>query len=178
MMPLVRDWPPQDDVEIPSPSLVAAWLVLDTLATERVPLWAAHWLAAGHGGEALAELAGLRGDDPREVRDLLDGPLAECGVTAPDIDAANHRAERAAAMVAFTAIAELQVNGRASERWLVQKVVEIAEPYFPDWIVSLPLGQLSCLDDEWDADWGRSEEQLREIVNKSCIDQLRESGIR
>jgi hypothetical protein len=50
---------------------VAAWLILGTVPTERVPLWAAHWIVAGHDGPALAELAGLHGDDPHEVRDLL-----------------------------------------------------------------------------------------------------------
>jgi hypothetical protein len=34
--------------EIPSPQLVAARLTLDTLPTERIPLWAAHWIAAGY----------------------------------------------------------------------------------------------------------------------------------
>ena len=80
----MSDWPADAEAGIPSPELVAAWLELDTLPTERVPLWAAHWLAAGHDGEALAEIAGLHGDDPHDVRDLLPSALAECGVTTPD----------------------------------------------------------------------------------------------
>jgi hypothetical protein len=36
--------------------------------------------------------------------------------------------QRAAAMVAFTAIARLRASGRADERWVVDKVVQIAEP--------------------------------------------------
>ncbi len=51
---------PRDDV--PTPRLVAAWLVVGGLATESVPLWAAHWLAQGQDGEALRELAGLHGE--------------------------------------------------------------------------------------------------------------------
>jgi hypothetical protein len=37
--------------------------------------------------------------------------------------------QRAAAMVAFTAIARLQARARAGQRWVVDKVVQIAEPY-------------------------------------------------
>ncbi len=168
----MHDWPADPD-EIPSPRLVAAWLILGTLPTERVPLWAAHWLAAGYDGQALAELAGLHGDDPHEVRDLLGPALAECGASTPGGgQAAAGERERAAAMVAFTAIARLQISGRAGERWVVDKVVEIAEPYFHDSITSLPLGQLFALDDEWGAGWGRTDEQLRAVVRQACIAQL------
>jgi hypothetical protein len=111
----MHDWPADPD-EIPSPRLVAAWLILGTLPTERVPLWAAHWLAAGYDGQALAELAGLHGDDPHEVRDLLGPALAECSASTPGGgQAAAGERERAAAMVAFTAIARLQISGRASD---------------------------------------------------------------
>ena len=51
----MRDWSADPDTGIPSPELVAAWLELDTLPTERVPLWAAHWLTAGYDGVTLAE---------------------------------------------------------------------------------------------------------------------------
>ncbi len=128
----MHDWP-ADPEEIPSPQLVAAWLILDTLPAERVPLWAAHWLAAGYDGQALAELAGLHGDDPHEVRDLLGPALAECGASTPGGGLADAgERERAAAMVAFTAIARIQVSGLAGERWVVGKVLEIAGPYFRD----------------------------------------------
>jgi hypothetical protein len=75
-------------------------------------------------------------------------------------------------MVAFTAIARLQVSGLAGERWVVDKVVEIAEPYLHDFIISLPLGQLFALDDEWGVGWGRPDEQLRAVVRQACIAQL------
>jgi hypothetical protein len=55
---------------LPRRSWSPAWLILGTLPTERVPLWAAHCIAVGYDGQALAELAGLQGDDPHEVRDL------------------------------------------------------------------------------------------------------------
>lgn len=123
---------------------------LDTLPTERIPLWAAHWIAAGYDGQTLAELAGLHGDDPHEVRELLPAALAECSVSTPGHP--SEERQRAAAMVSFTKIARLQANGRASERWVVDKVVEITQPYFKPSVTSLPLGQLFALHDEWAAD--------------------------
>ncbi len=150
----MSDWPADAEAGIPSPELVAAWLELDTLPTERVPLWAAHWLAAGHDGEVLAALAGLDGDDPHEVRDLLPCALAECGVMTPDFATASEVRQRSAAMAAFNATAQLHLDGRASAYWVVQTVVEIAEPHFPRSITSLPLGALHLLEDEWGAGWG------------------------
>jgi hypothetical protein len=76
-------------------------------------------------------------------------------------------------MVAFTAIARLQISGRASERWVVDKVVQIAEPCFDRTIISLPFGQLYALDDEWGAGWGRTDEQLRAAVRQACTAQLK-----
>ena len=67
----------------PSPRTVAVSLVLEMLAVERAPWWAAHWLAEGHDGQALRELAGLNGTDPRAVRDLLPTALAETGIELP-----------------------------------------------------------------------------------------------
>lgn len=57
--------------EVPSPLQVASWERLGVLPTEKVPLWAAYWIAGGRDGEALIYLAGLPGDDPREVYDAL-----------------------------------------------------------------------------------------------------------
>ena len=59
----MHDWPVDDASEVPIPKLVAAWFVLDTLPTERVPLWASHWIAGGHDGESLRSLAGVSGKD-------------------------------------------------------------------------------------------------------------------
>ena len=68
------------DEGTPTPALVAAWLAMDTLRAESVPMWAANWLVQGYDGMSLAELAGLSGRDTREVRDLLPAALEDAGV--------------------------------------------------------------------------------------------------
>lgn len=45
-------------VPTPTPALVAAWLALDTLPTELVPMWAANWLATGLDGPASGSTPG------------------------------------------------------------------------------------------------------------------------
>jgi hypothetical protein len=167
----MHDWP--DDASLPSPDLVAAWRDLGTLGTERVPMWAAHWLAGGHDGPALVQLAGLHGDDPFEVRAVLDAALAECGVCDADLAVASELESRAHANQVFTSIAELYLSGKASARWIVQKVYEVAEPEFPELITDLPLGRLFVLDDEWGAGWGRTVDELRAVVRDACEQQLR-----
>ena len=42
------------DDATPTPELVAAWLVVNTLPTEAVPMWAANWLVQGYDGQSLA----------------------------------------------------------------------------------------------------------------------------
>lgn len=157
-------WPSSED-DLPSPRLVAAWLALDCLPTERIPLWAAHWIVNGHDGPAVVALAGLSGLDPHEVRDRLPSALIECGETVVADSAA-------AAMVAFTAIAKLQAEGRAGERWVVGKVVEIVAPGYDESITALPLGALGNLDDEWEAGWGRPTEELCAVVRSAVAQQL------
>jgi hypothetical protein len=153
--------------DVPSPTLVAAWLALDVLPAERIPRWAAFWLVDGHDGPALVELAGLHGDEPREVRDLLPSALAECRVSVPAADAA-------AAMEAFTHLAQLCVDGKAGERWIVDKVAEIlSRSGYANEVIALPLGQLYDLDDEWGAGRGRTDAELRAVTRQACHDQLR-----
>ena len=65
----MSDLPTSALSEVPSPVLVASWERLGLLATDRVPMWAAYWIAGGRDGQALRYLAGLHGDDPREVHD-------------------------------------------------------------------------------------------------------------
>jgi len=96
----MSDPSPSAASEVPSPRLVGAWETLGLLPIERVPMWAAYWIVGGHDGEALARLAGLHGDDPREVHDALPDALRDCGVEMPDSDVA-------AATVAFTHAARL-----------------------------------------------------------------------
>jgi Regulator of ribonuclease activity B len=90
--------------EVPSAAQVASWERLGVLPTEKVPLWAAYWIAGGHDGEALKYLAGLHGDDPAEVHDALPEALRDCGVEMADPAAG-------AAAVAFTDLARLEVSG-------------------------------------------------------------------
>lgn len=162
----VTRWPASAD-EIPSPGLVAALAKLGIAPTERIPLWAAHWLVAGYDGEHVVHLAGLHGDDPHEVRDSLPAALEECGVILPDSDVA-------AATVAFTRFARMHVDGLAGALWIAQKVDEVlCRSDFADGIVTLPLGQLFGITDEWGAGWGHTDEQLAEVVRNACEEQLR-----
>jgi hypothetical protein len=89
---------------VPSPELVAVWAKLGMIPSERVPLWAAHWLVAGYDGEHVVHLAGLHGDDSREVNDALRDALLDCGVTLPE-------SEAAAAAVVYTDL------GAHAPRW-------------------------------------------------------------
>lgn len=168
----MHDWPAITPGEIPSPRLVAVWARLDMLPAERLPLWAAHWLAAGHDGETLRTLAGLSAtDDPRDIRDILPGALADCKVTIPGSDSA-------AAQLAFTNLARMCADGHAGERWVLDKVCEIAaRSDYANSVLSLPLGQIFGLDDEWGAGWGRTEQELRAEVRKACAAQLASSRL-
>ncbi len=168
----MHDWPAVASGEIPSPRLVAAWARLDMVPAERLPLWAAHWLAAGNDGEALRTLAGLSAaDDPRDIRDILPGALADCGVTIPDSDSA-------AAQLAFTNLARMCADGRASEQWILDKVSEIAaRSDYADSVLGLPLGQIFGLADEWGAGWGRTEQELRAEIRTACAAQLATSRL-
>jgi hypothetical protein len=104
----MRDSPPSAPSEVPPPVLAASRERLRLLPPERVPLWAAYWIAGGHDGDALRYLAGLHGDDPREVHDALPQALMVCGAEMPDSDVA-------AAAVLFTHIARLHVEGLAGQ---------------------------------------------------------------
>lgn len=162
----MHDRPVVASSEIPSPTLVAAWVVLGLVPTERVPLWAAHWLAGGYDGEALRMLAGFSGIDPSEVHEALPDALADCGTSIPDSDSA-------AAQIAFTHLARIHAEGKAGERWIADKVDEIVERSgYAASVISLPLGQLYGLADEWKGGWGRTEQQLTAEVQDACAAQL------
>ncbi|MBY8864030.1 hypothetical protein K7711_46735 [Nocardia sp. CA2R105] len=151
----------------PAPGTVAAWLRLGIAPTERVPWWAAQWLADGHDGPALRELAGLNGREPYAVRDLLPTALAEAGVELP-------MTLTAAASEAFRLIAELHLTGQASARWVAQQIEHIASHTDYDHeVLTLPLGHLYDLADEWEWDdgWGRTEQKLQTEVRERCIEQ-------
>jgi hypothetical protein len=153
--------------DVPSPLLVASWERLGLLPTDKVPLWAAYWIAGGHDGEALIHLAGLHGDDPYEVHDALPQTLMDCDVEMPDSDAA-------AAAVAFIDIARLHVSGLAGPQWVAQKVDQIvARSGYSASVMDLPLGRLYCIDDEWGAGWGRTIDELAATIRQACEEQLR-----
>lgn len=162
----MHDWPAPDSGEIPTPESVAAWVALDTLPSERIPLWAAHWLTQGYDGETLRVLAGLSGADPHEVRDILPAALTYCGAAIPDSNAA-------AAHVAFTTLARMHADNRATERWVLAKVCEIvARSDYADSVIALPLGRIVHLEDEWVGGWGRTEQQLERAIQNACRTQL------
>lgn len=162
----MRDQPAPDPGEIPTPELVAAWVALDTIPAERLPLWAAHWLVQGYDGEALRTLAGLSGTDAHEVRDILPTALTDCAAAIPDSYAA-------AAQLSFTDIARMHADNRATESWVLAKVCEIvAGSNYADSVIALPLGQIFDLDDEWEAGWGRTREQLAREIQHACKIQL------
>ncbi len=166
----MSDWPIPAQQGVPSPDLVAAWETLGMLPTENVPVWAAHWIVAGHDGDALVYLAGLDGDDPHDVHDALPAALRDCGVTLPDSDTA-------AAMVAFTHVARMHMDGLASAHWVAQKVDDIlCRTGYSRSAIELPLGQLYRVADEWDDYWGRTRDQLAAVIRDACEEQLRGSS--
>lgn len=162
-----------DGAEVPPPQLVAAWEQLGLTPVEKVPLWAANWVVGGFDGEALVQLAGLHGDDPHEVHDLLPAALEDCGVHLPESDTA-------AAALAFDHAARLFRDGLAAPQWVLQRVNEIcARASYRQSVLDLPLGALFSLDDEWDSGWGRITEELTAVIRKACQEQLlgRQSGL-
>lgn len=176
----MRNSPYEDDEGVPSPQLVAAWLVLGCLAPERVPVWAAHWLANGQDGTALRDLAGMSGKDPHEVRDVLPAALREAGVEVADpVDVEQVRGDRKRAWVSmvYRDIARLCLESRASPRWVVDKVTEIvADNNYGDVVTEPPLGRLFGMDDEWGAGWGRTDVALENDVRAACREQMADGG--
>ncbi len=152
--------------EVPSPRLVAAQMRLGILATESVPLWAAHWLVQGFDGEAVVELAGLSGHDSRSVADLLPAALEEVGI--PPMTSL-----QAEVKVAFDHIAALHTQGRASWRWVVEAVREtVSQGGYAFEFFDAPLAAVYGLDDELGAAWGRAEPELARDVLRACQQQL------
>ena len=161
---------------VPTPRLVSAWAVLGRLATERAPMWAAQWLVQGYDGPALRELAGLDGSDPIAVRELLPAALGETGVPGPsdaDVDDVC-RSERVARLdIVYRDVAQLCLDGRASERWVGDKVAEIvSDELYSEEATVPPLGELFSLDDEWGAGWGRTDQELAHEVRRACRRQV------
>lgn len=162
----VTDWLFRDGDEVPSPEAVAVWLHVGQVRPEQVPLWAAHWLVRGYDGEHLVQLAGLHGDDPREVRDVLPGALRECGVVLPESDVA-------AAGSVFTQLARRHLDGTiAAARVIRVAGAVLAWCGYLDAVMDLPLGRLLWIEDEWDGSWGRTRDELAAVVRGACERQL------
>jgi hypothetical protein len=163
---LVIEWLYVEGDEVPSPDAVAVLLHLVQVHPERIPLWAAHWLVRGYDGEHLVQLAGLHGDDPREVRDVLPGALRDCGVRLPDSDVV-------AAGSVFTLLARRHLDGTAGAGRVISIVGSVlAWCGYPETVMDLPLGQLMPIEDEWDESWGRTREELAAVVRDACQKQL------
>lgn len=154
------------DGETPTPALVAAWLALDTLRAESVPMWAATWLVQGYDGASLAELAGLSGQDTREVRDILPAALADAGFGPLS-------SRQAALKVAYDHIANMHLSGRVRWTWVVNQVEElvIGNGYAAE-VFEQPLGALWGIDDESGEPWSRTDDELAGIVRQACIGQV------
>ena len=147
---------------------MAVWLVLGILATERTPWWTAQWLAEGHDGEALRELAGLNGKNTHAGRDLLPTALAEMGVELPPT-------HLAAAAETFRDLDNMLLSRRADAQWVVKRVEQIiVQVQYDDDVLNQPLGHLYGLDDEREGGWGRTPAQLTAEVEARCSQQLRE----
>jgi hypothetical protein len=167
----VTEWPFEADDWVPSPELVAVWAKLGMIPPERVPLWAAHWLVAGHDGEHVVHLAGLHGDDSREVNDALPDALLDCGVTLPE-------SEAAAATVVYTDLARMHLDGQAGALWVCQQVDRLLSGFeFDDDLMRLPLSRLYDVDCEWDGGWGRTVQQLTAFVRETCEEQVRKGPV-
>jgi hypothetical protein len=151
--------------QIPPPDLVAAWYLIDDLATEQVPFWAAHWLADGMDGDALRALAGMDGSDPPAVREKLADALADTHAPIPhDI--------REAVTAVYGDLARLHLDGRISARWLIAKIEQliVSADYVGDYL-DQPLGATYGFDDEWSGGWGRSQDELAALFREACIEQ-------
>lgn len=122
---------------------------------ERVPLWAAHWLVADHDGEYLVYLAGLHGDEPHEIHDVLPDALLDCGVTLP-------ASEAAAVTVVYTDLARMHLDGPAGPFWVCQKIDELLASFeFEEDLWSLPLSRLFDVACEWTGGWAGQSSNLR-----------------
>jgi len=132
-------------------------------------MWAAWWLVEGYDGDGLRFLAGLPGDDPRDIRDALPAALADVGVEVPSIaDACKFVFDDAAAnLLAGITSEEAAVA-------LVERVVIATSMDAAVW--EQPLARIYGLDDEWGEGWGRPIPELRRAVHEACARQLRQTS--
>ncbi|MFJ8690546.1 hypothetical protein [Micromonospora wenchangensis] len=147
------------------PHLVAAEYVLGSMIVERMPWYAADWLADGHDGPALRELAGLDGTDTRLIGELFPAALGETGVRVPSA------AEAADTWLAT--LAQRLVDGAIDERTVSERVSAfVCEHGDLDEIRHRPFAELNMLADEWDQDGGRGNREVASVVRLLCRDHL------
>lgn len=160
---------PDDDGSIPGPLLVAAWNRLGMPTAPALPRWAAHWLAAGYDGAALADLAGRSRDDG-SAADLLPMALMDCGIPPLDLVAA--------ADIGCTAVAMLLVSGRRDERDTLDAVSHLLSHATDDSgsPVDVPLQRMRDLDGERRRGSGRPDGELRMVVRTMCVEQVERSA--
>jgi hypothetical protein len=154
-----------------SPQLVAAEYALGNVDIKRVPWYAADWLAAGHDGSALRELAGLDRTEPQLIRELLPIALDEISVPVPT------RADAAQAWLAR--LARRLLDGDIDERTAAAETSAVLSWNFDlDEVWCTPMAALHVLADEWDQGWGRGNDVLAVTVRQLCTDQVRDHGDR
>ena len=126
-------------------------------------------------GDGLRALAGLHGDDPHDVRDLLPAALAEAGVVLPEpgSDAAKVSFRKASIEVVYRWVAETFLAGRAGPRWVVDKVCEfVSNNDYDDASMAGLMGALWQIDDEWDMGRGRGNDALVRDITAACEAQV------
>jgi hypothetical protein len=151
------------------PFAVAAEYALGNADIERVPWYAADWLADGYDGPALRELAGLNQTDPQLIRELQPIALGEMGVRIP--------APAEAVQVWLTRLARRLLDGEIVERMVIEQASAfVSWNYDVDEIWDTPLADFHVLVDEWDQGWGRGNAAVAAAVRQLCVDQVRDHG--
>ncbi|GAA1405890.1 hypothetical protein [Catellatospora coxensis] len=144
-----------------SPFLAAALHANGQLPSERLPWIAAGWLAAGHDGPALRELAGLSASDYQEAADLLPAALAETGL-APLTE---ELGARAFLDHLYTGV----LDGRLGEGDLCWKMSDLrnhADAVHGVW----PFDELAQLEYEFNVLYGSPTDVQEQIVRRLCQD--------
>jgi hypothetical protein len=162
----------QDDPP-PRPALAAAPFALGDAPIERLPWWAAAWIADGLDGEALVELAGLSAQDRDAIRDLFPVAMDQLSIPLPSTAVAS-------AVLVFDDLARRFLSGTAAPQWVVQRVGDVVWRCndSPE-VLALPLGRLyRALDDRWLVDAIVPQAELGLLVRRACVQQLHAIGRR
>ncbi|MDX6744981.1 hypothetical protein [Actinocorallia sp. A-T 12471] len=132
---------------------------------ERLPWWAAQWLADGFDGTAVRELAGLDASDPHEIHDLIPGAFKDMAIPIPtSLDAAQ---------TVFHNIARRFTTGTLNERDVAREVQQICMLNgHPASFAQLPLGELDTVHDEWEGPYGRPPTELKALIHQKCTEHL------